>query len=107
MEQERNELDYIKKYQARGYSSNFSCEDSSLIDLETKKAYKPQDIIIKREHRFEGLSNPSDMSILYVVEAHDGNKGLVTANYGSNSDTELDEFFKSIPKENDHSNENI
>lgn len=107
MEQERNELDYIEKYQARGYTSNFRCDNKSLIELKTKKAYKPEQVIIKREHRFEGMSNPSDMSILYVIETEDGMKGLVTANYGSNSDTELDEFFKNIPKENDQSNEDI
>lgn len=105
--QERNELDYIQKYQAKGYTNNFKCENNTLVELKTKNVYKPEHITIKREHRFEGMTNPSDMSILYVIETNDGLKGLVTANYGSNSDTELDEFFKNIPKENDQSNENI
>ncbi|SFN74214.1 hypothetical protein SAMN04487989_103141 [Bizionia echini] len=107
MEQERNELDYIKKYQARGYTSSFKCNNDVLIELTSKKAYKPNQIFIKRTQRFEGLSNPSDMSILYAIETEDGKKGLVTASYGIDSDTDLDTFFKNIPKENDHSNDVI
>jgi len=105
--QERNELDLIKKYQEKGYSSNFICEGGLLMELETKKKYQPKQITIEREHRFEGLSNPSDMSILYVIKTDDGLKGMVTANYGANSDTDIDEFFKNIPKENDLSNKDI
>lgn len=107
MNQDRNELDYIKKYQSEGYTSNFRFDNEKLIELKTKNSYKPEQIIIKREHRFEGMSNPSDMSILYVIETTDGYKGLVTANYSSDSNTGLDEFFKNIPEENDLSNKNI
>ena len=107
MSQERNELDYINKYQKRGFTSNFLCEDGMLIELDTKKKYKPEQIIIHREHRFEGMSNPSDMSILYCIETDDGYKGIIVANYGVDSDTDLDDFFKKIPKENDQSNEDI
>ncbi|TYB77098.1 hypothetical protein [Bizionia myxarmorum] len=105
--QERNALDYIKKYQSRGYTSNFKCENDKLMDLESKKEYAPEEVIIKRTQRFEGLSNPSDMSILYAIETKDGCKGLVTANYGIDSDTDLDAFFKNIPEENDKSNDVI
>jgi len=107
MSQERNELDYIKKYQNQGFTCNFRFENEKLVESNTKNGYKPEQIIIKREHRFEGISNPSDMSILYVIETTDGHKGLVTANYSYNSDTGLDEFFKNIPKENDLSKRNI
>ncbi|EGV44268.1 hypothetical protein BZARG_740 [Bizionia argentinensis JUB59] len=107
MENQRNELDCIEKYQARGYICNFKCEDNKLLELKSNKLYSPNEIIIKRTQRFEGLSNPSDMSILYVIETKDGIKGLVTANYGIESDTDLDEFFKKIPSGNDESNDAI
>jgi hypothetical protein len=77
------------------------------MELENKKEYEPNQIIIEREHRFEGLSNPSDMSILYIIKTDDGLKGMVTASYGAKSDTDVDEFFKKIPEENDHSNDDI
>ena len=107
MKQNRSELDLIKKYQNRGYICNFRCENRQLIELESKKKYGPEQIKIHREHRFEGISNPSDMSILYVIETDDNLKGLVTASYGAKSDTSIGEFFKEIPKENDFSNDAI
>lgn len=107
MNQERNELDLIEKYQKRGFTRNFTCENGSLIELESKKKYQPKQITILREHRFEGMSNPSDMSILYVIETDDNLKGLVTASYGGSNDTSVGEFFKEIPKENDRSNDDI
>lgn len=107
MKQERNELKYIQKYQARGYTASFRCENNLLVELSSKKGYHPNEIFIKRTQRFEGLSNPSDLSILYVIETNDNKKGLVTANYGIDSDTDLDTFFRDIPAENDQSNDVI
>lgn len=107
MKQNRSELNYIEKYQSRGYTTNFNCEKGFLIELNNKRKYEPQQITILREHRFEGMSNPSDMSILYVIETDDNLKGLVMVGYGPKSDTSLGEFFKEIPKENDRSNEAI
>jgi hypothetical protein len=46
------------------------------------------------------MSNPSDMTILYVVETKNHTKGTVLANYSPASSTALAEFFKKIPKEN-------
>ncbi|MFC5195590.1 hypothetical protein ACFPH8_09645 [Bizionia hallyeonensis] len=107
MKQERTELKHIQKYQERGYTSSFRCENGFLVELTSKKGYQPEQIFIKRTQRFEGVSNPSDMSILYVIETEDGKKGLVTASYGIDSDTDLDSFFRKIPAENDHSNDVI
>ncbi|QXP51351.1 hypothetical protein [Cellulophaga sp. HaHa_2_1] len=100
MEYAKSEKEYIKEYQEQGYIHNFRAQDNSLINLETKKSYTPKNIFIKKEFRFEGMSNPSDMSILYIIETKDGVKGTVLANYSPSSDTEMAEFFKDIPKEN-------
>lgn len=104
MTQDRSELDIIKKYEVRGYISNFKCENGIMMELVTKNKYQPNQFTIEREYRFEGMSNPSDLSILYIIKTDDGLKGMVTANYGADSDTEIDEFFKNIPKNNDFSN---
>jgi len=53
------------------------------------------------------MSNPSDMSILYIIETKDGNKGTVLANYSPSSATEIAEFFNAIPKENNKTQENV
>lgn len=96
----RHEMEIIDTYQKKGYTANFKVKDDKLMDLDTKVNYQPEKIKIIAEHRFEGMSNPSDMSILYVLEMGDGNKGTVLANYSPSSSLETAEFFKLIPKEN-------
>jgi hypothetical protein len=96
----KNEREYINKYQDKGYTSNYRIQDDQLTNVETKQTYKADDVRIVAEHRFEGMSNPSDMSILYVIEVLDGSKGTVLANYSPASDTAMAEFFNEIPKEN-------
>ena len=106
MEYAKSEKEYITKYQKLGYTSNYRAQNNKLIDLESKKSYTPDAIFIIKEFRFEGMSNPSDMSILYIIETSDAGKGTVLANYSPSSDTETAEFFNSIPKENNKSHEN-
>src|ERR1051326_1021379 len=36
------------------------------------KTYRPEDLEIVRTVRFEGMSNPSDMEILYILRTNDG-----------------------------------
>jgi hypothetical protein len=106
MENAKNELELIKKYQAKGYSHNFRVVENTLIDNTTKKEFKAKDIHVVAEHRFEGMSNPADMSILYIIKMDD-TKGTFLASYGSAADTEVAEFFNTIPKENMSNDENI
>lgn len=100
MEYAKNEREYIEKYKAQGYSDSYRVQQDVLINLDSKKEYNANDITVVAEHRFEGMSNPSDMSILYVIEANNETKGTVLANYSPSSDTSVLEFFNSIPEEN-------
>tara|TARA_R110002049_G_scaffold70687_1_gene182557 strand:+ start:83295 stop:83621 length:327 start_codon:yes stop_codon:yes gene_type:complete len=96
---EKSERDYIEAYQKKGYDCEFRMVKGSLIELKTKRTYRPKDINIVAEHRFEGMSNPSDMSILYIIETNDHSKGNVLAGYGPSNNSELTEFFAKIPIE--------
>ena len=103
----KNELEIIKKYEEKGYTSNYRVVENLLIDNKTKSKYKPTEVFIVAEHRFEGMSNPADMSILYVTVTKDNFKGTFLASYGGASNTEAAEFFNEIPKENVSNKENI
>ncbi len=103
----KHEKDYIKIYQEKGYVSNFYFKDDKLIHSETKKEYLPKDIYLVAEHRYEGMSDPSDMSILYVIKTNSGEKGTVLMAYGPNADLESAEFFNKIPESNISDEDNI
>jgi hypothetical protein len=64
------------------------------------KVYKPEDLSIIKTYRFEGDSDPSDSSILYLIEANDGLIGYTADAYGVYSNHEndrYDEFIRKIP----------
>ncbi len=67
------------------------------------KAYQPEDLKIIKVFRFEGDSDPSDSSVLYIIEAKDGLIGYSLDAYGlySNHDDEegYDNFMRKIALE--------
>lgn len=83
----------LEKY---GYTEQFRVEKGKLIGVESKKKYKPADVKAVNFYRFEGISDPDDMSILYAIETCDGCKGTLTDAYGRYSDEETGEFMKQV-----------
>lgn len=65
------------------------------------KFYQPDDLTIIKTYRFEGESNPSDSSILYLIEANDGLRGYSLDAYGAytNHDEKYDAFMQKIKVE--------
>ena len=47
-------------------------------------------------HRFEGMTNPSDTSIVFAVETNDCVRGTLIMNYGANSDLEVFDFMDKV-----------
>lgn len=105
--EQKHETDYIKKYQDEGYTSNYLFENGYLLDSETKYAYQPDEIYIVAHHRYEGMSDPDDMSILYIIETKDQKKGTHLLGYGPTADLDEAEFFKDVPKANYAKNADI
>lgn len=103
----KNELEYIEEYQKKGYCCNFLFQKEGLIETESKYCYQPEEIFIVAHHRYEGISNPDDMSILYIIETADDRKGTYLLGYGPTADLEAAEFFKDIPEKNYSANADI
>lgn len=97
----KNEKNYIEEYQKKGYTHSYRFNEGQLVDVDSKIGYAPKDIFIVAEHRYEGMSNPSDLSILYVIETKDGKKGTFLMGYGPTANLEAADFFKEIPRKND------
>lgn len=83
----------LEKY---GYTEQFRVEGDKLVALGTKKKYKHQDVKAANFYRFEGISDPDDMSILYAIETCDGCKGTLTDAYGRYSDQDTGAFMKQV-----------
>jgi len=96
----KHELNFLKLYINKGYTENFRVEDNKLKTSNSKLEFLPNQVKVVAEHRYEGMSNPSDQSILYVIETEKDCKGTIINSYGPTSNLEVHEFIDSIPDEN-------
>jgi hypothetical protein len=87
----------MKKLEEKGYNDQFRVENKILQSIsDKKKKYKPKDIKAVNFYRFEGITDPDDMSILYAIETTDGQKGTLIDAYGVYSDEETGTFMQEV-----------
>ena len=97
----------LNKLDIEGYTEQYRVENNTLYSLTSNIAYQPQDVKAINFYRFEGPSNPDDMSICYVIETNDGLKGTLIDAYGVYADEAIGEFMQSVEifKKTERSNE--
>jgi len=87
----------LKKLEEQGYTDQFKVEKKYLQSLtDAQKKYKAKEINAVNFFRFEGDSDPDDMSILYAIETTDGRKGTLIDAYGNYSDDDTGAFMQDV-----------
>lgn len=81
---------------SKGYTANFKATPEGLRSLDTDKLYTPEQIDIVNFYRFEGISNPDDNAILYIIETQDGSKGTLVDAYGAYADPAVAQFIVQV-----------
>ena len=83
-----------------GFLADFKVADGQLSliqhDAGRPKAWRAADVRIVDFYRFEGESDPGDMSILYAIECVDGTKGTIANSYGPTADSDTDAFLVEV-----------
>jgi hypothetical protein len=79
-----------------GFTEEFIMTISGLKCCSTEQIFSPADVKIIKHFRFEGNSDPGDMSILYAVETVNGLKGSIAEGYGPYSDSNFLEFIQQV-----------
>ncbi|MBX9853254.1 MAG: hypothetical protein K2X86_16035 [Cytophagaceae bacterium] len=83
-----------------GFDKEFEfIEDEGIKCIQTGEIFKQDDLKILERMRFEGISDPDDMAILYVVETNNGLKGAIVSAFGIYADANLIEFMNGIKDE--------
>lgn len=80
----------------RGYAYSFNIEEKGARCIETGELFEPENITIDEYHRFEGESNPDDMSVVYAVRTNNGLKGTFIDAYGTYSNPHIARFLKHV-----------
>lgn len=75
----------IEGLQKEGYIEDFNLCDAGVENKKKKSIYAASELNVVKYYRFEGMSNPGDNSVLYVIEANNGEKGLLVDAYGAYS----------------------
>ncbi len=84
-----------------GFTEEFVWEDEQFKSEDKSVTYRPDDLKIVEHYRFEGASDPGDMSILMALEAKDGRKGYAISAYGTYADEKFVKFLDEIPERED------
>jgi Fe2+ or Zn2+ uptake regulation protein len=80
----------------RGFTHEFDFKNSNLFSHFNETEFHANQLKIVEVHRFEGLTNPSDSSILYAILCDDGSKGLLVDAYGMYADADKTEFMSKV-----------
>ena len=97
MPEERNTLvEILQKLRKQGYTCDFLINSGKIHCKDTKEIFKADELVIDKVYRFEGESNPDDMSVLYAITSSDGTKGIIVDAYGTYEDEDLGEFMKKV-----------
>lgn len=89
--------DALDDLMRRGFAEHFEIIGGELRALESGKTFKPEELMIREYHRFEGVSDPDDMSIVYAIESQSGTRGTLVDAYGVYSDPAVSAFLETVP----------
>ncbi len=81
----------------RGFTEHFRVVGNGLRALESGKTFKAEDLTIREYHRFEGVSDPDDMSIVYAIESRSGTRGILVDAFGVYSNPIVSAFLDGVP----------
>ncbi|HTH81623.1 MAG TPA: hypothetical protein VL490_01735 [Mucilaginibacter sp.] len=88
MENYETLVDATNDLMKRGYTANLSMEGDTIDDKARDIHMTADDFSIDEFYRFEGASNPADMSIVYAVSSPKYDlKGIIVNAYGTYADT--------------------
>ena len=67
----------------RGFTTDFGVGKGSGELVSGDRRFQSDDLTIVEHHRFEGMSDPDDSSVVYALEASNGLKGVLVDAYGA------------------------
>jgi len=92
-------IERLEELKGRGFTYDFNLTAHALEfhkEDGIKLNLSPDDFDIVEVYRFEGMTNPSDTSILYAIESCDGLKGTLLSSYGVYADAMSNEMIKKL-----------
>lgn len=86
----------INELLKRGFTHNFRVNENGMLEEKKGEYYTPNQVELIEFHRFDGMTNPADDSILYAVKTSSGLKGTVIDSYGHDGSEITSKFMNSV-----------
>jgi hypothetical protein len=80
-----------------GFVEHFGVSGSGLRSFDGGRTFTADQVVIREYHRFEGVSDPDDMSIVYAIEGQGGVRGTLVDAFGVYSDPTVSAFLQDVP----------
>jgi len=90
---ERGALDAMRM---QGFTASFVVKDGALRLADGSRTFQPREVTVREYRRFEGTSDPDDMSIVYAIETSDGLKGTLADAYGVYASPGVTAFMEQV-----------
>jgi hypothetical protein len=79
----------------RGYREHFRLAGDRLR-LDDGRSFSADQVAVAEYHRFEGVSDPDDMAIIYAIETRNGIRGTLADAFGVYADPAVGRFMKAV-----------
>jgi hypothetical protein len=90
--------DTIRRLQADGYLGNwYATAEGNLRCTESGEELDPAELQVDHVLRFEGQSDPGDMTILYALRTPSGDKGIYSAPFNADTPPEDSRAIARMP----------
>jgi hypothetical protein len=84
----------VEGLQERGFTADFTVEKESGRIAAGEHTFLSDELTIVEHHRFEGMSDPDDSSVVYALEAPNGLRGVLVDAYGAYANWKTDALLK-------------
>ena len=87
----------IERLEREGFTAHFGVVGDRLRAFDSGKTFGADEVVIAEYCRFEGVSDPDDMSIVYAIESRNGTRGSLVDAFGVYAEPRVSAFLKGVP----------
>ncbi len=80
-----------------GFVEHFGVRGGELRSFDSGRRFSAHQVVVREYHRFEGVSDPDDMAIVYAIEGEGGVRGTLVDAFGAYSDPTVSAFLAGVP----------
>jgi hypothetical protein len=87
----------VERLVGESFTANFGVVGGRLRAYGSGKTFGAHEVITREYQRFEVVSDPDDMAIVYAIESLDGTRGLLADAFGVYSNPIVSAFLQDVP----------